>query len=135
MRERARGVGNGYLPTREHSFHIPLEPAKTSRETPLRNAKAPLDCAGFDTVAVLFLNAEWSHEEFVDAQVHVEQRCVHPGEEVRVVSRVGCPDGKDASSLRQPSVHAVVDRVDPRYYCQGLWLGFETESSIASRVQ
>ena len=44
------------------------------------------------------------------------------------MSRVGCPDGKDASSLRQPSVHAVVDRVDPRYYCQGLSLRFETES-------
>lgn len=50
IRERPRGVGNGYLPTREHSFHVPLQLAKTSRETPVRNAKVPLDCAGLDTV-------------------------------------------------------------------------------------
>jgi hypothetical protein len=33
-------------------------------------------------IYVLFLDAEWSHEEFVDAQVHLEQRRAHAGEEV-----------------------------------------------------
>src|SRR5437773_8356395 len=78
-------------------------------------------------IYVLFLDAEWSHEEFVDAQGHLEQRRAHAGEEARSVSRVGCPGGKDASSLRQRSVHALVDRVDPRHHCQRLRARFETE--------
>src|SRR5262249_52352892 len=41
---------------------------------------------------------------------------------------IGCPGGEQAGGLRDPAVHAVVNRIDPRRDGEGLSLGTEAES-------
>jgi hypothetical protein len=52
-------------------------------------------------IYVLFLDAEWSHEEFVDAQVHLEQRRV-PGPSARCEKHCGRPHREPQAGAKWP---------------------------------